>query len=70
MVRRGRPRVAARSSAIAQLPWRSVENPYGTLQVLDDDGLEAVHNASLRVLAELGVDEIGGRRALISHFEE
>ncbi len=56
MVRRGRPRVAARSSAIAQLPWRSVENPYGTLQVLDDDGLEAVHNASLRVLAELGVE--------------
>ncbi|MXW88966.1 MAG: methyltransferase, partial [Acidimicrobiaceae bacterium] len=56
MVRRGRPRVGTRSAAIAQLPWRAVENPHGTLQVLDEEGLATIHAASMRVLEELGIE--------------
>ena len=56
MVRRGRLRAASRSRAIAQLPWRSVENPHGTLQVLDEAGLATIDAASMRVLEELGVE--------------
>ncbi len=56
MVRRGRPRVTTRSAAIAQLPWRSVQNPHGTLEVLDDEGLATIHIASMRVLEELGIE--------------
>ena len=55
-VRRGRRRAAAGSSAIGQLPWRTVENPYATLQVLDEAGLDAVHAASMRILEELGIE--------------
>ena len=56
MVRRGRPRVGTRSAAIAQLPWRSVENPHGTLEVLDEEGLATIHASSMRVLEELGIE--------------
>ena len=39
-----------------QLPWRQVENPHGTLPVLDTEGVETIHEASLRVLEELGIE--------------
>jgi trimethylamine--corrinoid protein Co-methyltransferase len=52
--RRGRqPREAA---AFAQLPWRRLVNPYRPLEVLSDDQAEAIHDASLRVLEEVGMD--------------
>ena len=55
-MRRGRRRVAALSTKVAQLPWRSVENPHGTLEVLDGEGLATIHAASMRVLEELGIE--------------
>ncbi|MFQ5556916.1 MAG: trimethylamine methyltransferase family protein [Acidimicrobiales bacterium] len=56
MVRRGRSRPSTRPSAIRQLPWREVENPHGTLAVLDPEGIETIHDASIRVLEELGIE--------------
>ncbi len=56
MTRRGRARSTQVQPRIRQLPWRQVENPHGTLPVLDPEGIETIHNASLRVLEELGIE--------------
>jgi len=56
MVRRGRARPSGNEPAVRQLPWRQVENPHGTLPVLDEEGVETIHEASLRVLEELGIE--------------
>lgn len=56
----GSTRAGRRSSrggvGVHQLPWRAVTNPFRPLEVLNDDQIEAVHNASLRILAEIGMD--------------
>lgn len=54
MARRGR--VRAKKSAVEQLPWRQVENPFGTLPVLSPEGVDRIHEASLRVLEDLGIE--------------
>lgn len=54
--RKGRNRSARGGAGIRQLPWREVHNPHGTLPVLDPDGVDAIHHASIRVLEELGVE--------------
>lgn len=56
--RRGRRGAAGadRGSAVNQLPWRTVANPFGPFPVLDAEGIETLHEASLRVLEELGVE--------------
>lgn len=51
-----RDRRQARSSGLHQLPWRQVTNPYGPVEVLDADQIEAIHLASLRILSETGID--------------
>lgn len=47
---------AERSGGLRQLPWRQVTNPYGTLDVLSDENIETIHNASLRILSDTGMD--------------
>ncbi len=49
-------RRAARRAGIHQLPWRTLRNPFRPLEVLTADQIEAIHQASLRILAELGMD--------------
>src|SRR5215510_3229991 len=39
-----------------QLPWRQMRNPYKPVEVLSADHLEAIHNASLRILEEIGME--------------
>lgn len=51
-----RRRVRKQTNAIAQLPWRQPRHVHGTLSVLDEEGLDAIHNASMRVLEELGIE--------------
>ncbi len=48
----GRDRVAAPQ----QLPWREVRNPFPPIKVLSDDELEHIHNASLTILEDLGME--------------
>jgi trimethylamine--corrinoid protein Co-methyltransferase len=43
-----------------QLPWRNLRNPYGPIEVLSEDRIEAIHNASLRILEEIGMDFLDG----------
>ena len=46
-------------------PWRQVRNPYSPIEVLSEDQVEAIHEASLKVLERQGLrllfDEAQGR---------
>jgi trimethylamine--corrinoid protein Co-methyltransferase len=44
------------SSGVKQLPWRRYRNPYRPLEVLSADHVEAIHEASLRILEEQGIE--------------
>lgn len=46
----------SRGGALKQLPWRSYRNPYKPIEAITADQIEAIHNASLRVLEEIGID--------------
>ncbi|MFL5720644.1 MAG: trimethylamine methyltransferase family protein, partial [Chloroflexota bacterium] len=46
---------------LALLPWRRLVNPFRPLEILSEDEVEAIHRASLRVLAEIGVEVLGDR---------
>ena len=44
-----------------QLPWRQVRNPYPPLEILSADQLEAIHQTSIRILEELGIELMSDR---------
>ena len=56
---RRRPRRVV--SAIPQVPWRRLVNPFRPVEILSADEVEAVHRASLRILEEIGVEVLGDR---------
>src|SRR6266404_4647675 len=41
---------------LSQLPWRQHRNPYGPVEVLSAEQVEKIHDASLRILEEIGMD--------------
>ena len=57
----GRRRTRRTTGGIAQLPWRTVHNPYRPIEILSADEVEVLHRASLRILAEIGVEVLGDR---------
>ncbi len=46
---------------ISQLPWRRLVNPFRPLEILSADQVETIHRASLRILAEIGMEVLGDR---------
>ena len=58
MTRRSESRRGRRPSGpkVTQLPWRRLTNPYDPVEILSADQIEAIHQTSLRVLEELGVE--------------
>jgi trimethylamine---corrinoid protein Co-methyltransferase len=48
-------------SAVPQLPWTEVRNPYAPMEVLSADQLEAIHLSSLRIIEELGLEVLSPR---------
>lgn len=60
MPRDGSARAARRAAraggTLHQLDWRPVVNPYRPVEVLDPDAIEAIHRASLEILATTGMD--------------
>src|SRR5262249_37746232 len=54
-VQRNRER-RSRGGALKQLPWRNYRNPYKPIEALSADQIEAIHNASLRILEENGLE--------------
>ena len=56
---RDRARGRARSSeggGFTQLPWQRLENPYPPYEVMSADEIEAIHQASLKVVRDIGID--------------
>jgi len=61
----GRPRRST-AGALPQLPWETVRNPYPPMEILSADQLEAIHETSLRILEEQGIELMSARgRALL-----
>ncbi len=59
MTRRAkRPRRAV-SSAIEQRPWSQIVNHLAPIKILSEDHLEAIHQNSLRILEEIGIEFMG-----------
>ena len=54
--RRGRATGVASGSAFRQAAWQNLRNPYQPVEILSSDALEAIHQASLTVLREIGMD--------------
>jgi trimethylamine--corrinoid protein Co-methyltransferase len=52
----GRRRERRTAGGLKQLPWRTYRNPYKPIEVLSADQLEAVHETSLRILEEHGME--------------
>lgn len=58
----GRRGKAGRSDAgLAQLPWRSVENPFPPLEMAGPEAMQALHDTSIRILRDLGIRVMGNR---------
>ncbi|MDJ0945556.1 MAG: trimethylamine methyltransferase family protein [Kiloniellales bacterium] len=43
------------AAAPAAFPWRQLRNPYPPVEILTEDQVEAIHEASLKVLEDLGL---------------
>jgi trimethylamine---corrinoid protein Co-methyltransferase len=59
--RRSADRGRSASAQIPQLPQRRVRNPYPPMQVLSDDQVEAIHDASMHILENFGVEVMSAR---------
>lgn len=60
---RRRPGTRSRRSTgrLPQLPWQRLTNPYAPLTVLSADQIDAIHDTSLRILEELGLEVMSAR---------
>jgi trimethylamine--corrinoid protein Co-methyltransferase len=54
-VQRSRER-RSRGGSLKQLPWRNYRNPYKPIEVLSEEQIERIHQASLRILEENGME--------------
>jgi trimethylamine---corrinoid protein Co-methyltransferase len=55
--RRGGRRPAP--TGLRQLPWRAITNPMRPLEILDPEQIEAIHDTSMRILEEVGIEFMG-----------
>jgi len=54
--RRRNRRPVRTPSAIKQLPWGALRNPFTPIELLSADQVEAIHHASLRILRDMGLE--------------
>ncbi len=59
--RAGRDQRASGSAGLRQLPWAALDNRFAPLDPLTPDQLEAVHDASMRILEECGIEVTSAR---------
>ena len=59
--RRSADRANRTAAAIPQLPPRRVRNPYPPMQMLSDDQLGAIHEASMHILENFGIEVMSPR---------
>jgi len=56
MPRKRKGRAQSRTtSGIRQLPWKQPRNPYSPFEIVSADQIEAIHQASMKILRELGI---------------
>ena len=55
MARRGRSK-AARGNGFRQLPYQQIRNPFPAMELLSAEQLERIHDASMQVLEEIGIN--------------
>ena len=56
------------SGGVQRLPWRTLTNPYRPVEILSADQIETIHQASLRILSEVGLEVLGDRAIdLLAH---
>ena len=48
-------RRAERSQGFAQLPFAPLRNPYSPMEILSADQVETIHQASLKILRDIGL---------------
>src|SRR5690349_20903560 len=64
---RGRQRRERRvGGGIPRLPWRRLVNPFTPLEILSADQLEAIHQAGLRILRDIGLEVMTDRALTLS----
>ncbi len=68
MRRRQREDRNAPAPAWEQLPIGQLRNPFPPIEVLDEEALERIHDGSMRILEEVGLDIVNARaRKLMAH---
>jgi trimethylamine--corrinoid protein Co-methyltransferase len=55
-MRRGRGKVSREASSFQQAPYRQKSNPFQPMSIFSEDEIESIHEASLKVLCETGID--------------
>lgn len=55
MVRRSARRKVAAAFTVPQLPIQAIRNPFPPIEILDAEQLEDIHDASMRILEEIGL---------------
>ncbi len=60
---RGGSRAQRASANIKQLPWRNLENPFPPIDILTADQIEDIHNASLTILEDIGLEILSDEAA-------
>ena len=62
-MRRGRAKVTREVTNFTQAPYRQKKNPFQPMNIFSEDEIESIHEASLKVLCDTGID-IQSPRAL------
>lgn len=51
-----RSRRVGQQAGFTQPPWKTIVNPYAPAEILNDEQIERIHDASLTILEEVGMD--------------
>ena len=54
--RRGVSRTRRQAESFTQLPWKIQENPFKPIELLSADEVESIHQASLTILKDMGIE--------------
>ena len=55
-MRRGRAKVTREVTNFTQAPYRQKKNPFQPMSIFSEDEIESIHEASLKVLCDTGID--------------
>jgi len=64
-MRRGRSKQKRVVPVVQQAPYRQLKNPYQPMLVFSDDEIESIHQSSLKVLCDTGMDILSPRAVAI-----